>query len=389
MVDFSRRHSRYRHGFTVIELLVVIAVIIVLVGLLLTGLRAVSGAGRDAITKSRFQAISQALSAFRNDHGYFPPILRGGLTPQRQGPAYNDLVPSPLFDPSNSSYAVQMQGWYSVTTLPEFLLGICGRNVDGYGQVAGDSNSDTELPALGIRSPGADGVWGSSLYYSGPGLPGSALAEDRQRSIYSPGTLRFRRPGPVYGPYLGIDQRDFLGKIQSTDQTWSVNDQEPEPLRLLNENDQSWTLDPCDLSLTDQQKPAFVLLDGFGKPIEYFRTPYAVGDLARNSDKDYDNIPGNGLQRSTLAHVIRLRPFTFTAVDVEFSTEEDGDGSGAYTSSFVTDLGPEAANPPDGSTSLELKSAQWAIFSGGVDQTYNPWVRSAAVNEDNLVEIGR
>lgn len=381
MVNFNRFSRKSRSAFTVIELLVVIAVIIVLVGLLLAGLRAASGAARDAVTNSRFQAISQALSAFRNDHGYLPPILRGGLEPNRQGPAFNDLVTSPVFSQSNSDYAVEMQSWYSITSLPEFLIGPCGRDVDGYGQVSGDTNSDTERPALGIRSPGADGVWGSSLYYLGNGPAGSALASDRVKSFYVQGSVRFRRPGPVYGPYLGLDQPDFLGKVQSFDAPWSENDPNPEPVRLLTENDQAWADDPCLSSDT-----SFVLLDGYGKPIEYFRSPYALGDLTRKPDQKWiinTSDPELASQRSTLADIIRLRPFAFASTEADVDAGQDGDGTGAFDSRFVQDFSG------DSSTSLELKSAEWAIFSGGADQTYNPWVRAAAVNKDNLVEIGR
>lgn len=374
-----------RSGFTVIELLVVIAVIIVLTGLLLAGLRAATGAARDADSKSRFRAIAQALAAFQADHGYFPPILRGGLIANRQGPAWNDVVPNP--SPLSPDYAVEMQSWYSMTSLPEYLLGIGGRDVDGYGQYDGDSNSSFERPTLGIRSPGADGAWGSTLYTasSGNNLPlGAALQEDRLRAFYvdptaNPNSIRFRRPGPVYGPYLGLEQAGLLGKILPSNANWSVNDQEPEPVQVIDENSLAWT-DPA---------ARLVMLDSYGNPIEYFRSPYAPGELSKRDVRDFlsdggSNLPEEpGYQPSTLADVIRLRPFTFTADESAL-----GDGTGAYDSPLVQDLGPEALDPR-GSTTLSLKAARWALFSGGADKTYNPWVRSSELNEDNIVEIGK
>lgn len=371
-----------RSAFTVIELLVVIAVIIVLAGLLLAGLRAATGAARDADSKSRFRAIAQALSAFQADHGYFPPVLRGGLLPDRKGPAWNDVVPNP--SPS-SNYAIEMQSWYSMTTLPEYLLGTGGRDIDGYGQYAGDSNSTTERPALGIRSPGTDGAWGSTLYASASSnnLPvGAALQEDRLRAFYvdpnaNPISIRFRRPGPVYGPYLGLEQAGLLGKILPSNANWSINDQEPEPLRVITENDLAWT-DPA---------ARLVMLDSYGNPIEYFRSPYAPGQLSKRDVRDFLGGPdlpdAPNYQPSTLADVIRLRPFDFTVDE-----SADGDGTGAFDSRLVDDLGPEARDAP-GSTTLALKTARWALFTGGADKTYNPWVRSSELNKDNIVEIGK
>lgn len=382
MVKFHRGSRTSRSGFTVIELLVVIAVIIVLTGLLLAGLRAATGAARDADSKSRFRAIAQALAAFQGDHGYFPPILRGGLLSDRNGPAWSDVVPNPS---PTSDYSIDIQSWYSMTALPEYLLGAGGRDIDGYGQYDGDSNSTTERPALGIRSPGSDGAWGSTLYASGPNnnLPvGAALQEDRLRAFYvdpdaNPFSIRFRRPGPVYGPYLGLEQAGSLGKILPSNATWSVNDQEPEPVQLITENDLAWT-DPA---------ARLVMLDSYGNPIEYFRSPYAPGQLSKRDVRDFlggPDLPDDSdYQPSTLADVIRLRPFTFTADE-----SVDGDGTGAFDSRLVDDLGPEARDIP-GSTTLALKTARWALFSGGADKTYNPWVRSSELNEDNIVEIGK
>ena len=118
------------------------------------------------------------------------------------------------------------------------------------------------------------------------------------------------------------------------------------------------------------RRTSFVLLDGYGNPIEYFRSPYASGDLTRKSDQKWIANTDDPDLASTihLGDIIRLRPFAFAATEADVNVDQDGDGTGALLQ-FVQDLSGDA------STSLELKSAEWAIFSGGADQTYNPWVR--------------
>ena len=158
--------------------------------------------------------------------------------------------------------------------------------------------------------------------------------------------FRSRRPGPVYGPYLGLEQTGLLGKILPSNANWSINDQEPEPLQVITENDLAWT-DPT---------ARLVMLDSYGNPIEYFRSPYAPGQISKGDVRDFLGGPdlpdAPNYQPSTLADVIRLRPFDFTVDE-----SVDGDGTGAFDSRLVDDLGPEARDMP-GSTTLALKTAR-------------------------------
>ncbi len=64
--------SRFR-GFTTIELLTVIAVIAILLGLLLPSLNMARNTARNAQQRVQLAAIDQALLAFRNDYGDYPP----------------------------------------------------------------------------------------------------------------------------------------------------------------------------------------------------------------------------------------------------------------------------------------------------------------------------
>jgi type II secretory pathway pseudopilin PulG len=64
--------SKFR-GFTTIELLTVIAVIAILLGLLLPSLNMARNTARNAQQRVQLAAIDQALLAFRNDYGDYPP----------------------------------------------------------------------------------------------------------------------------------------------------------------------------------------------------------------------------------------------------------------------------------------------------------------------------
>ncbi len=62
-----------RFGFTVVELLTVVAIIAMLVALLIPSLSMVRNFAKETRQKAQFAAIGQALMAFRNDYGDYPP----------------------------------------------------------------------------------------------------------------------------------------------------------------------------------------------------------------------------------------------------------------------------------------------------------------------------
>ena len=376
-----RSRSRGLRGFTVLELLVVIAIVAVIAGLLLASLRGATDRSRAVKTRSIMRAVSISLDAFKSDHGYHPVVLNGNSS-VRQGPAWRDVVAAPVPIVGNnpfplSDYAVDMQRWYSMTTIPEFLLGVGGREADGYGTTDIDTNSLGERPALGIRSPGLDGAWGSTIF-------GNGLFEDRAFGLYedpsaNPSQMRLRDPGRVYGPYLGIEGDIRLGKVLPAN-TWpaapaneaQAEDIGQDPVRVIDENSQDW-LNP---------DAALVLLDPFDRPIEYFCNPYAPGDPSSVDQRKSTGVnaatPPIPQMRPSLADIIRLRPSAFGS-----ESEFDGNVSADVFNSHVQDL------RGDFSASIAARTASYAIFSSGADGAYNPWLRSHPLNNDNIVEFGR
>lgn len=376
-----RSPSRSLRGFTVLELLVVIAIVAVIAGLLLASLRGATDRSRAVKTRSIMRAVSIGLDAFKSDHGYHPVVLSGNSS-GRQGPAWRDVVPAPVPIVGNTpfplpDYAVDMQRWYSITTIPEFLLGAGGREADGYGTTEIDINSSGERPALGIRSPGIDGAWGSTIF-------GSGLLEDRAFGLYedpsaNPSQMRLRNPGRVYGPYLGLEGDIRLGKVLPAN-TWPAPPSSEaqaeavgqDPIRVIDENSQDW-LNP-DAKL--------VLLDPFDRPIEYFCNPYAPGDPSSVDQRKSAGVNGATPpippMRPSLADIIRLRPSAFGS-----ESEFDGNISADVFNSHVRDL------RGDFSASIAARTASYALFSSGADGAYNPWLRTHPLNSDNIVEFGR
>ena len=377
-----RSPSRSLRGFTVLELLVVIAIVAVIAGLLLASLRGATDRSRAVKTRSIMRAVSIGLDAFKSDHGYHPVVLNGNSS-GRQGPAWRDVVPAPVpsvgSDPFPlSGYSASMQRWYSMTTIPEFLLGAGGRDADGYGVTDIDANSLGERPALGIRSPGPDGAWGSTIF-------GGGRFEDRLFGLYqdpsaNSSEMILRDPGRVYGPYLGIEGDIRLGKILPAN-SWPSPPLDEEqadtvgqdPVRVIDENSQDW-LNP---------DAALVLLDPFDRPIEYFCNPYAPGDPSTVDQRKSEGVSpftpdGIPPMRPSLADIIRLRPVAFGS-----ESELDGNISADVFNSHVLDLRGDA------SASIAARTASYALFSSGADGAYNPWLRAHPLNDDNIVEFGR
>ena len=368
-------------GFTVLELLVVIAIVAVIAGLLLASLRGATDRSRAVKTRSIMRAVSIGLDAFKSDHGYHPVVLAGNSS-DRQGPAWRDVIPAPVPIVGNnpfplSEYAINMQRWYSITTIPEFLLGVGGREADGYGTTEIDINSSGERPSLGIRSPGLDGAWGSTIF-------GSGRFEDRALALYedpsaNPSQMRLRNPGRVYGPYLGLEGDIRLGKVLPAN-TWPAAPSSEaqaeaigqDPIRVIDENNQDW-LNP-DAKL--------VLLDPFDRPIEYFCNPYAPGDPSSVDQRKSAGVNGATPpippMRPSLADIIRLRPSAFGS-----ESEFDGNISADVFNSHVRDL------RGDFSASIAARTASYALFSSGADGAYNPWLRAHPLNSDNIGEFGR
>ncbi|MCH8823104.1 MAG: hypothetical protein IH984_06300 [Planctomycetes bacterium] len=333
MIDqrvFKIKQTR-RSGFTLLELLVVTAMIILLLGILIVALNRGTRTAQSTNTHALMTSISQALVRFQGDIGYLPPVLdvdRNLSYPPDPGPGFGTI----------GQYVRDIQEWYSVTTLAEYLLGYGTDKQDGYG----DPNPD--IGALGLRDPGPDGVWGATI----EGLADGTIS---QRNLV--GGLS---EGKVYGPYLELKDDHLIGSI-----------------------DESGTVSLPGEGSYRPDDPK-VILDYWGKPIRYYRRVYRQGGLKYPYRPD----PNLGESVPTLADVFVLRPYNLDP------------GS-------ATDVRPELADDnEDTTTSFELKTATFALFSRGPDRFLDQTVRFdggdegdfdrdgiSGENEDNVVEVGQ
>ena len=385
-----------RRAFTIIELLTVVGIIVVLVGLLVVAVSSASKAAQAASTRSMMGAVSRGLTQFKTDMGYLPPVLGFPTTGASQTGSVGylrDLVLPPILTVAPTPLQVtQIQNYYSMTAMVEYLIGPGGKNEDGYGAIGTLAQWPTdptdpiriaalkESPAAGIRSPLKDGVWGA---YSNPKLnefngdqASGALGNFSRRNLPKPiqippdiqanhffgldGTLNTFytiRPvqknnvsGRVLGPYLELKDGSLLGAIVGTD---SVTGQ---PI-VARAGDNNW----------NPTAPK-VLLDYYGQPMRFYRKGYVNGDPKRIGGKKVGSGTGSDVGWD-LSDIFVLRPQRFDP-----NTEIDG---------LADALG-------DTASSRSLQMADFALFSSGPDQRADFTVRRDATlfNEDNIVEVG-
>ncbi len=362
-----RADSAVATGFTVVEILVVLGIIIGVITTLLVGLNAAARRSRVANTASLMNTIALALAQFKADTGYLPPMLgtpgqvnAGTGTPFGTVGWARDLLAPPALagnaqigpDYGNWSGADRqnLQRWCSSTSLPEYLVGFGDRSQDGWGVIldsAGALPTDTtsagwrEQPALGIRPPGQDGVWGA-LLNPRTGTSGNGRFDARNLAVAgSAGNTDTRSPflkGRSLGPYLEVKSTDEVGAL-----TGFASDGTPQVAKVGEIN--NFDLAPK------------VLLDYFGKPIMYYRRGYLNSD-PKTIDPAW-----------SLADIIALRPQTF--------------GQGDVTDALADSRG-------DTSASRAARAAEFALLSFGPDQRWNPQTRvdDAGYNEDNIVRFG-
>ena len=326
-------------------------------------------------------SIKTAIARFKTDQGYLPPVLGPGDTPANSIGHGRDLL-APPFGSSNSG-ALQnddyreLQGYFSLTSLPEYLLGYGDRRFDGYGFVATDSqpipplttSNDPgspgyqqgykEYPSLGFRSPGLDGFWNATLnprFASGgndPNLRGVGFPDrnpdDLGVASFTGGNLT-SMPGRVYGPYLDVSDPSVLGEVREL----SIVDQGGNGVQQVWER----VLLPGDGDY-GQGVPPKVFLDYWGNPIRFYARP--PRDLRS---------PGVLDDRYTLADVVALRPQSFAEGSTNESAWADANG--------------------DTSTSRSLISAEYALFTPGADGRSDDERRidPEDYNIDNLMEVG-
>ena len=73
------RNTTRGRGFTLVELLIMIFIVAVLIGLLTVGMRYAIGAARGAAGTQDVASIKVAVESFKNDFGFFPPLVKDGF----------------------------------------------------------------------------------------------------------------------------------------------------------------------------------------------------------------------------------------------------------------------------------------------------------------------
>ena len=353
-----------RRAFTIIELLTVVGLIVVLAGLLVVAVSSASKAAQAASTRSMMGAVSRGLTQFKTDMGYLPPVLGFPTTGASQTGSVGylrDLILPPILTGAPTPLQVtQIQNYYSMTAMVEYLIGPGGKDEDGYGAIGTVSQwtdpavkvaALKESPSAGIRSPLKDGVWGA---YSNPNTgtqsPGNFSRRNLPQGIASNTSTVANVSGRVLGPYLELKDGSLLGAIVGTD---SVTGQ---PI-VARAGDNNW----------NPTAPK-VLLDYYGQPMRYYRKGYANGDPKRIGGKQVGGGLGTGVGWD-LSDIFVLRPQRFDP-----NTEIDG---------LADALG-------DTGSSKSLQMADFAFFSSGPDQRADFTTRRDATlfNEDNIVEVG-
>jgi prepilin-type N-terminal cleavage/methylation domain-containing protein len=359
-------------GFTLIELLITISLIVVLVSILTTALGAARTAAQVAETQSRLTALTQATVRFKEDVGYYPAVLDSS-----RNLATLPVFPSPTSGTPEQTYRYQAQDWYSITSPAEYLLGYGNRAQDGYGKLPGSLPIDpdyVEMPRLGFRHPGMDGVWRATDVYAGAG---SGALLDR-----SPSTR-----GMLFGPYLEVENEQMLGRILHDADGDPIIDPVTRNVKVFYPGDPELE----QYSMSEQQELPMVIVDTWGTPIRYYRTLYPnpsdptkpLSGIARVFPQS------NYYNRPTLSDYFTLRPSEFAvgrALDGTLPDFRDG----------------LAQATGDTSTTFELQTGRFAFFSAGPDQQMNAHIRSDAfglpgndgdnatdeANVDNIIEVG-
>ena len=309
-------------------------------------------------------AVSRGLTQFKTDLGYLPPVLGFPTTGASQNGSVGylrDLVLPPILTGGSTPLEVtQIQNYYSMTAMVEYLIGPGGKDEDGYGAIGTVSQwtdpavkiaALKESPAAGIRSPLKDGVWGA---YSNPNTgtqsPGNFSRRNLPQGIAANTSTVANVSGRMLGPYLELKDGSLLGAIVGTD---SVTGQ---PI-VARAGDNNW----------NPTAPK-VLLDYYGQPMRFYRKGYANGDPKRIGGKQVGGGLGAGVGWD-LSDIFVLRPQRFDP-----NTEIDG---------LADALG-------DTASSKSLQMADFALFSSGPDQRADFTVRRDATlfNEDNIVEVG-
>jgi|GEM_PF-1685241 len=186
-VDVVRR----RYAFTLIEILVVIGIMALLFGILGVMYSRVLGGARRAATSNQMRSMSSAIEQFKNDFGYYPPVLSDDPTamagPERLKIVNDDRGPMGVRNRQEARDELEAARYSSVFTMSVYLTGvgdITGANVGASGEDTDtETTRDDGVIGPGFRDPGGDHAWGGAF---------------DQNLHAAPVT------GRTYGPYLDL-----------------------------------------------------------------------------------------------------------------------------------------------------------------------------------------
>ena len=185
-----------RAAFTIVELLTVIAIIIVLTAILVPALSHAFGAANRSQTITQLAGINQAISAFRNDFNFEPPLLTsisstaGVQTPEMQS------------NPADVLKAYRLNRYMSEFTLPAYLCGVGTLDGQQY-PPSGFPNGIVPLDsknALASKDALQDGAAGAGIRNPGQYKCWTVVSD----ASTNPPSFRHQTvtTGRVYGPYL-------------------------------------------------------------------------------------------------------------------------------------------------------------------------------------------
>jgi prepilin-type N-terminal cleavage/methylation domain-containing protein len=373
----DRRQAMHR-AFTLAELMVVLGIIVILVTVLVVAVNGARESARVATTRATLTALTQAVVSFREDAGYLPPMLDESRS----------LMDPPDLDDPNIFR--RTQGWYSITSPAEYLIGYGHHGEDGYGWAqAGDSIDDwandfdpdtlpgsggvddkpDETSRLGIRDPGFDGVWTATRASTDKGSLNARLERFKAGKAGD--------DGPVLGPYMELSNPRLMGSLgwdhdedadggigEDTDHedspgSWNQKSMDPATGRPR-------VYFPGEAGY-DEHAPK-VICDAWGSPIRYYRLNYPTGALGRVYPATQEPYA------PSLSQFIALRPWEMdpgTATDFYVPMEDVNWGD------FNSQLDSESNNSRgDSTTSYGLQTGEFAFLSGGPDRRINNWMRN-------------
>ena len=381
-----------RIGFTILELLVTISLIVILVSAMVVGMNSARTAAHIAETTSRLMALKQATVWFKEEIGYLPPVLDHQRNLKSVDPIGQPLrFPVLPTEDDREQYRGEVQGWYSITSPADYLLGYGDVETDGFGRLPSDhyyyNETIEQIPRLGIIHPGVDGVWRGTDIQIAPNATGYGLLTDRKPRGYlsvDPPLAKFPTTGKVYGPYLDVNNDQMLGRLVVDAQTGQAEiDPVSGRIKVYYPGEPGY----------DLSQP-MVIVDSWGTPIRYYRPIYPNYKIDISEDPKIQNgiprqyPPSNLYGRPSLSDYFLLRPF-------DFPEDKVIDG-------LLPDFSRGSVATGDTSTSIELQTGQFAYFSSGPDQKSNGDMRADVIgiagnegigatdetNKDNMVEVG-